>query len=609
MSDSSPPAPPSTAPPARVPAVSARAPEVSIPHPVGRFSRRAWGLVRPYFASEQRWQALGLLAAVVGLNLVTVYVDVLLNAFQRDFFNALDNRDQAEFYRQLWRFTGLAAAFILVAVYKFYLTQLFELRWRTWLTARYVDGWLSRRAYYRLELGGSATDNPDQRIAEDIRMFTEYTVSLTMGLLNAVVTLGSFVAILWVVSGPLTVGWGETTITIPGYMVWVALVYAIAGSMLSHLIGRRLVPLNFAQQRFEADFRYGLVRVREHAESIALYQGEAPERASLLARFGRLASNYWALVRAQKRLIWAQSFYGQLAVIFPFVVAAPRYFGGALKMGELMQIASAFGQVQGALSWFVSAYASLATWKATTDRLLTFDDALAALRADPGRMLHTTPGAAPALHDVRLETPRGTPIVGPVTLKIAPGDRVLLTGPSGSGKSTLFRALAGIWPHGSGRVEQPTGALLFLPQKPYLPIGTLRATVSYPATADAFDDARIVQALRDCRLPALCTRLDEETAWDRQLSPGEQQRLAVARALLNQPRWLFLDEATAALDEATGTALYALLMARLPDAAVVSIAHDPSVARFHRRRVHLSPAEGGSRLSEVPLDAPPAPVI
>ena len=574
--------------------------------PIGPFVRRAWGLVRPYFTSEQRWQAIGLLSAVVALNLVTVYVDVLINAFQRDFFNALENKDQAEFARQLWRFTWLAFAFILVAVYKFYLTQIFELRWRTWLTARYVDGWLSQRAYYRLELGGTATDNPDQRIAEDIRLFTELTVGLTMGLLNSVVTLASFVAILWVVSGPLTFTVGGTEVTIPGYMVWVALLYAIAGSWLSHVIGRRLIPLNFAQQRFEADFRYGLVRVREHAESIALYRGEPPERTGLMARFGSVVTNYWALVRAQKRLIWAQSFYGQLAVIFPFVVAAPRYFNGPLKLGDLMQIANAFGQVQGALSWFVNAYASLAVWKATTDRLLTFDDALAALRSDDARLLHAQPGDAPALRGVRLETPAGAPIVADATLELRAGERVLLTGPSGSGKSTLFRALAGVWPYGRGRIEQPASGVLFLPQKPYLPIGTLRATVSYPAAADAFDDAAIRRALEDARLPQLAGFLDESAAWDRRLSPGEQQRLAFARALLNRPAWLFLDEATAALDEANGTALYQLLLDRLPDAGIVSIAHDPSVARFHGRRVHLTPGDAGSTLSARPVADPQA---
>jgi putative ATP-binding cassette transporter len=593
---------PDSTSPAPAPAAAARA-AASPPRLPGSFAQRAWALLQPFFVSDQRWVALGLLATVITLNLLTVYVDVLLNAFQRDFYNALETRDQAEFTRQLWRFAGLALVFILVAVYKFYLTQLFELRWRVWLTTRWIDGWLSQRAYYRIELAGGETDNPDQRIAEDIRLFTELTVSLTMGLLNSVVTLGSFVAILWAVSGPLSFTLGDSTITIPGYMVWVALLYAVAGSWLSHRIGRPLIALNFAQQRFEADFRYGLVRVRENAESIALYHGESPERAGLLARLTELATNYWSLMRAQKRLIWTQSFYAQIALIFPFVVAAPRYFNGPLKLGDLMQISSAFGQVQGSLSWFVSAYASLATWRATVDRLLSFEDALAALRAGDETLLRPETGPAPALHGVRLDTPAGHPIVAQADLSIGAGERVLLTGPSGSGKSTLFRALAGIWPHGAGRVELPGQGVLFLPQRPYLPIGSLRATVSYPALDGSFSDEQIVQTLRECRLPGLADRLDEVFAWDRRLSPGEQQRLAFARALLNRPRWLFLDEATAALGDADSRALYELLLARLPDAAVVSIAHNPSVAAFHQRRVELVPAEGGARLIAAPPGA------
>ncbi len=579
-----------------------------------RFTARAWGLIKPYFTSNLRWQAIGLLTAVVALNLITVYVDVLLNEFQREFFNSLESRDYAEFRHQLWRFSGLAAAFIVVAAYKFYLTQLFEMRWRAWLTARYIDGWLSQRAYYRLELAatGNASldapaDNPDQRIAEDVRLFTEFTVFLSMGLLNAVVTLGSFIAILWTVSGPLTVMLGANEFTIPGYMVWVAVLYAIAGSWLTHAIGRPLIGLNFQQQKLEADLRYGMVRVRENAESIALYHGEVTERASLLDRFGRVISNYWTLIKAQKRLIWAQSFYGQLAVIFPFVVAAPRYFNGPLKLGDLMQISNAFGQVQSALSWFVDAYSSVAIWKATTDRLLSFEDSLQHLHAEAGTMLHAVEGASPALRGVRLDTPGGAPIVADATLVVAAGDRLLLTGPSGSGKSTVFRALAGIWPYGSGVIERPAGKVFFLPQKPYLPIGTLRACVSYPAPPDDVSDDAIRSALRDCRLPQLVDRLDESSAWDRRLSPGEQQRLGFARALLTCPHWLFLDEATSALDEATGKALYELLIERLPDAALISIAHDPSIARFHRLRRHLTPADGGARLGDaVALEMPPA---
>jgi len=580
-----------------------------------RFVARAWGLIKPYFTSEMRWQAIGLLTAVIALNLITVYVDVLLNEFQREFFNSLESRDYAEFRRQLWRFGALAGAFIVVAAYKFYLTQLFEMRWRAWLTARYIDGWFSRRAYYRLELArtGNASadtpaDNPDQRIAEDVRLFTEFTVFLSMGLLNAVVTLGSFITILWTVSGPLTFLLGNTEVTIPGYMVWVAVIYAIVGSWLTHAIGRPLIGLNFQQQKLEGDLRYGMVRVRENAESIALYHGEGAERTGLLDRFSRVINNYWTLIRAQKKLIWAQSFYGQLAVIFPFVVAAPRYFNGPLKLGDLMQISNAFGQVQSALSWFVNAYSSVALWKATTDRLLSFDDTLAQLHAEAATLLHAVEGASPALHGVRLDTPGGAPIVADADLVVAAGDRLLLTGPSGSGKSTLFRALAGIWPYGSGVVEQPAGRVLFLPQKPYLPIGTLRACVSYPSPPDEFSDTAIIEALRGCRLPQLSSLLDESSAWDRRLSPGEQQRLGFARALLNRPQWLFLDEATSALDEATGRALYQLLIDRLPDAAVISIAHDPSVAEFHRLRRHLTPADGGARLGDAVIrdTQPPA---
>jgi putative ATP-binding cassette transporter len=336
--------------------------------PIAHFARRVWGLIAPYFRGQARWAAIALLTGVVALNLITVWVDVLLNDFQRDFFNALESRDEAAFREQLWRFSGLAFAFILVAVYKFHLTQLFELRWRTWLTQRFLDGWMSHRAYYAMELAGTPADNPDQRMAEDIRLFTEYTVSLSMGLLNALVTLASFVTILWTVSGPLSITLGSTEISIPGYMVWVALGYALLGSWLSHRIGKPLIGLNVAQQRLEADFRYGLIRVREHAESIALFRGEAPETSGLLQRFGEVVTNYWALVKAQKRLIWTQSLYAQMAVIFPFVVAAPRYFHGPLKLGDLMQIANAFGQVQSALSWFVNAYANLASWRATADQ-------------------------------------------------------------------------------------------------------------------------------------------------------------------------------------------------------------------------------------------------
>lgn len=558
------------------------------------FPRRLWRLAKPYFASEHRASALGFLCVVVALNLVAVYVDVLLNEFNRDFYNALEQKDFAEFKAQLLRFSYLAFFFIVVAVYKFYLTQMFELRWREWLTRRYIDRWLAGRAFYKVELFHRATDNPDQRIAEDVRAVTEKTVELSMGLLNSVVTLGAFLSILWAVSGPLTFALGGTEFTVPGYMVWVAIVYALGGSLLIHWIGKPLIDINNRAQKVEADFRYSLVRVRENAESIALYGGETGERDVLRNRFGAVLATTIELIKRQKTLLTARVFYAQIAVIFPILVAAPRYFAGSIKLGELMQVASAFGQVQGALSWFIDAYANLAAWKASVDRLLSFDDALA--EAERGTALHAEAGHAPSLSAVTLATPQGTPIVANANLAIAAGERWLVNGPSGSGKSTLFRGLAGIWPFGTGRVVAPQANVLFLPQRPYLPLGSLKAAVCYPAVPSDFSDEVVRSALRDCHLPHLAESLDEEAQWDKRLSPGEQQRVAFARVLINRPQWLYMDESTSALDAPTAIALYDLVRARLPGSTLISIAHNPEIASFHDRKVTLVAGDAGSRI-------------
>ena len=559
------------------------------------FSHRLWRLVKPYFASNQRGIAQGFLVAVVSLNLIAVYVDVLLNEFNRDFYNALEQKDFVEFKAQLLRFSYLAFFFIVVAVYKFYLTQLLELRWREWLTGRYLDRWLAQRAYYKVELFHRATDNPDQRIAEDVRAVTEKTVELTMGLLGSVVTLAAFLSILWSVSGPLAFAVGDTRISIPGYMVWVAVLYALGGSLLIHWIGKPLIDINNRVQKVEADFRYGLIRVRENAESIALYGGEPGERAVLRSRFGTLLATTLELIKRQKTVITARVFYAQIAVIFPIVVAAPRYFGGAIKLGELMQIASAFGQVQSALSWFIDAYANLAAWKASVDRLLSFEDAL--LEAENEGSLPVASGTAPAMKEVTLITPQGLPIVSEATLAIGAGERWLVSGPSGSGKSTLFRALAGIWPFGRGAITAPRADVLFLPQRPYLPLGTLKAAVCYPGSMAEISDEKVRAALKDCHLPHLADLLQEEGAWDKRLSPGEQQRVGFARILINRPQWLFMDESTAALDAPTARALYALVRERLPDTALISIAHNTEIAEFHDRRITLSPSGMGSTVA------------
>ncbi len=556
------------------------------------FARKATALATPYFRSEEKWKARGLLAAIVALNLGAVYMLVLLNEWNRVFYDALQNKDAAVFWRELGRFTWIAFGFIVIAVYRFYLTQLLQMRWRAWLTGHYLDRWLAQRAFYQLEITRYAQgpdtppDNPDQRMHEDLNLFTAHTVGLSMGLLNAVVTLVSFVGILWGLSGAFSFSLNGQDWTIPGFMVWMAVVYCVVGSVLTHYIGRPLIGLNFNQQRLEADFRHHLVRVREYSESIALDKGEPVERRHLGTRFADVLTNYLRLIRAQKRLTWFTVGFGQAAVVFPFVVAAPRFFSGAIQLGELMQIASAFGRVQDSLSWFVDNYDALASWRATTDRLTGFEQSLQNLPA--AQNVTTTEGEGLST-DLALQLPDGRALLGGVALAVNAGDTVLVQGPSGSGKSTLFRVLAGIWPWARGRLQRPAGFeqdAMFLPQRPYFPNGPLRDALAYPEPAERYADADLKQALRDALLPQLAERLDDADAWGQKLSGGEQQRLAIARALLKKPRWLFADEATSALDDQAEQVLHERLRAlvRERDGALVSIAHRPSVAAFHERR-------------------------
>ncbi len=559
-----------------------------------QFLRDLWVLARPYWFSEEKWGARGLLALIVALNLGMVGIMVLLNQWNNAFYNTLQDKDLEGFYQQLLIFTGLAGAFILVAVYRLYLNQMLQIRWRRWLTERYLDEWIAHRTYYRLQLTDRETDNPDQRIADDLSLFVERTLSLSLGLLSAVVTLVSFVVILWGLSGMFSFTLGGREIVVPGYMVWVALVYAIVGTWLTHLIGHPLVGLNFNQQKFEANFRFSLVRVRENAEAIALYRGEAGEIGNLRLRFSDVWRNWWEIMKRQKKLTWFNAGYNQIANIFPILVAAPRYFSGAIQLGGLMQTASAFGQVQDALSWFVNAYAQLAEWKATVDRLTTFHHAMRNAAAHQSDGVRTTAGDGPdfAAQGVTLALPDGRALAEPFDLAIPAGAPLLVTGPSGAGKSTLFRALAGIWPFGNGMVTQPGSGILFLPQKPYLPIGRLRDALAYPAAAAAFTESVLREALTAVGLPALVARLEEDQHWAQVLSGGEQQRVAFARALLQAPGWLFLDEATSALDEPSERALYQLLAERLPRTTVVSIGHRSSLTGFHPRRLVFEPRTG-----------------
>jgi vitamin B12/bleomycin/antimicrobial peptide transport system ATP-binding/permease protein len=570
-----------------------------------------WRLAIPYFRSEDRRAGSLLLLAIVLIELSIVAITVMINQWNSRFYNALQDRNWDTFVSELLFFCLLAGIFIVLAVYQLYLNQWLQIRWRRWMTRQYLDDWLGNANHYRMQLLGDAADNPDQRIAEDINQFIEKGLFLSLGLLNSVVTLGSFVVILWTLSAsaPFTlfgIQWG-----IPGYLVWAALIYSIVGTILTQWIGHALVRLNFLQQRYEADFRYNLVRVRENAEQIALLEGEPAEKQRLLERFNQLVSNWLLIMSRTKRLTFFTAGFSQISTIFPFAVVSPAYFAGSIQLGGLMQTASAFGSVQGALSFFVSStiYRQLAEWRAVIDRLAGFQRA-----AEAGRAAAVTPpvvevgpsisGDAIELARVEVKLPAGKSLVEVEKLALAQGDQVLVTGPSGSGKSTLFRAIAGIWPFGSGSVTVPKDArLMMLPQRPYFPVGTLMAAITYPAKDGAFSREQIAATLEAVGLPALAQRLDEEAHWNRMLSLGEQQRLGIARAILQKPEFLFLDEATASLDEPSEEKLYRLLQERLPGAAIVSIGHRSTLEAFHQRRLKLEPEGGGHRVRESAMAA------
>ncbi len=560
------------------------------------FFATVWALAKPYFLhSEDRWKARGFLLAIIATTLLLVVINLQITDWYNRFYNALQNYDQAGFWKLLGEFALLAFGAIALSVYQTYLSQLLDLRWRRWLTGDYLSRYLSAQTYYHLELFHRGQDNPDQRIADDLNQFSQLTTSLFTGLLGAVANLVAFVGLLWVLSSKVVVPWGGAEHHIPGFLVWVALLYAVVWTWVAAKVGNPLIWLNFNQQRVQADFRFSLIRLRENSEAVAFYGGEAKEARHFHDRFDRVFENYQRLILRQKRFNWFSSYFSQVAVILPFLAAAAAYFTKAVPLGFLMQISSAFGNVQGSFAYLAQSYDNFAQWHAVVERLQGFRDLVAKVQSvqqsaqQIERTAVTEPGTVLAVRDLQVRLPNGQALIQHASLRLVPGERLLLMGASGAGKSTLLRSLAGLWPFGAGQVALPPEAgSLFLPQRPYLPLGTLRDALIYPAPMVRVDDAQLRRVLTQVGLPALADVLDALEPWSMVLSLGEQQRLALARVLLQRPALVFLDEATSALDEAAEASLYQLLIDECPQMAVVSIGHRQSLRAFHSRVLHLA---------------------
>ncbi|MBB5695313.1 ABC transporter ATP-binding protein/permease [Muricoccus pecuniae] len=570
------------------------------------FVRRFWRLARGYYTGDQKRTAWLLTAGVIGLTLVQIGIQVRFNLWNRDFFNALEARDRGAFFGQMGTFLLLTTGSMVVAVFQLYVRQLLQLRWREWLVFRLQNRWLSHSRHYQMNFLPGSADNPDQRISENTRWATAMAIDMAVGLFQSAVMLISFVGILWTLSGSLLVSFGSNEFEIPGYMVFAALIYAVIGSVLTYFIGRPMVEINIRRNEAESDHRFALIRIRENSEGVALIRGEADEDRGLRRSFGHVVNVMKDLMRTERRLMWLTSAYGMIAGVFPILVASPRYFAGAITLGVLMQIGSAFGEVTRSLNWFVDNFPRLADWRSHLERVVALEDSLdtADMLEEAESRINVTEGPLPdgrevlAFHDLQIGQADGNVLVGEANAEIEAGEKVLIVGESGTGKSTLFRAISGVWPWGSGEIRvPPRDHMMFMPQRPYLPLGTLRAAIAYPANPRKFPDAAVVGALERCGLAHLTGRLDEEERWDRMLSLGEQQRLAFARLLLHRPRWVFMDEATAALDEANQDAMMRLFTEELAGSALISIGHRPGLDLFHDRTLRLVRSPDGAKLT------------
>lgn len=561
----------------------------------------AWRLMSSYWHSQEKWKARGLLAGVIALTLGQVYMLVLLNGWNNDFYNALQQRAFESFWPLIGQFAGFAFLHIIFAVYAVYVRQILEIKWRNWMTDKYLDRWLGHQTYYRLQVAGQDDmDNPDQRIADDVNSFVNLTLGLFVGVLKQATSLVAFVVILWNLSGSLDIPLGDTVLSVPGYMVFVTLIYSVVGTWLAHKVGRKLIRLNYDQQRFEADFRFSMVRVRENSESVAFYGGEKPELQNFRERFALVIGNFWGLMKRTKLLNFYVNGYAQIAIIVPVLMCAPQYFNGTMQLGGFMQTISAFGRVQDALSYFVESYDSIAQYVAVIRRLGGFAGHMEEAEAlAPSFDFTRNTSNALQLWQMDIALPDGRQLAEKLSIAVPAGKRLLISGGSGAGKSTLLRAIAGIWPYGTGEISLPTGwRTMFLPQRPYLPLGSLRRAIYYPQPVPENIDDNLAGLLERFGLQKLAGQMDTVDDWSRILSLGEQQRLAFIRILLLRPDIVFLDESTSALDEPREAQAYEILHQLLPKMAVVSVGHRSSLLNCHDKQLVLA-GDGYWKLQDI----------